>query len=165
MPLRHQMLLSCPNCQTQYDVPDAALTGRSRTLRCDNCITQWKVPALEMYQAEPVAPAEVASFAAAEAVVDASQDDTETAVAGEPKSAAPEPAAADTKPSEPERVSLLKTSRIVQMPPPPEPSPARGLRTSFVIAVLIIVAILVAHRPISHFWPPSLRLYNALGLR
>jgi len=156
------MFLSCPNCQTEYDVPDAALTGRSRTLRCDNCMTQWKVPALEMARAEPVAGPEATGFAAAETVSDAAADDTEIAVIEAPEPGAPEP-----KPSEPERVSMLKTSRVVQFPPPPppEPSPKRGLRISFLIALLIIVVILVAHRPISHFWPPSLRLYDALGLR
>jgi predicted Zn finger-like uncharacterized protein len=164
------MFLSCPNCQTEYDVPDAALTGRSRTLRCDNCMTQWKVPALEMARAEPVAGPEATGFAAAETVSDAAADDTEIAVIEAPEPAAPEPAAPEPgapepKPSEPERVSMLKTSRVVQFPPPPEPSPKRGLRTSFLIALLIIVVILVAHRPISHFWPPSLRLYDALGLR
>jgi len=36
------MRLSCPSCQTEYDVPDAALTGRTRKLRCVNCGNQWE---------------------------------------------------------------------------------------------------------------------------
>jgi predicted Zn finger-like uncharacterized protein len=36
------MRLSCPGCQTEYEVPDAALAGRVRTLRCANCSHQWE---------------------------------------------------------------------------------------------------------------------------
>jgi len=36
------MRLSCPTCQTEYDVPDAALTGRTRKVRCVNCGTLWE---------------------------------------------------------------------------------------------------------------------------
>jgi predicted Zn finger-like uncharacterized protein len=36
------MRLSCPACQTEYEVPDAALAGRARTLRCANCGHQWQ---------------------------------------------------------------------------------------------------------------------------
>jgi predicted Zn finger-like uncharacterized protein len=36
------MLLSCPNCLTEYDVPDTALAGRARRLRCARCGHQWQ---------------------------------------------------------------------------------------------------------------------------
>lgn len=36
------MRLSCPGCQTEYEVPDAALVGRVRTLRCAHCSHQWE---------------------------------------------------------------------------------------------------------------------------
>src|ERR1700686_4559205 len=54
------MRLSCPTCSTEYEVPDAALGGRSRKLRCGQCGYQWRVA----FEAEedlatlpPVAPA------------------------------------------------------------------------------------------------------------
>ncbi len=36
------MLLSCPSCATEYEVPDAALAGRTRKLRCQRCGTEWR---------------------------------------------------------------------------------------------------------------------------
>jgi predicted Zn finger-like uncharacterized protein len=41
------MRVSCPGCQTEYDVPDAALAGRTRTLRCAKCGHQWAAPSLD----------------------------------------------------------------------------------------------------------------------
>ncbi len=40
--IRVDMRLSCPNCLTEYDVPDAALAGRTRMLRCAHCGHQWQ---------------------------------------------------------------------------------------------------------------------------
>ena len=164
------MLLSCPNCQTEYDVPDAALTGRSRTLRCANCMTTWKAAALEMYR-EPVPVAPPAPEIPAEtALLEETQvmeppepaDPTDAAMAAEDDVA--EEIAVPWAP-EHERIGLSKVSREKQAALEPEPSSRRGLQISVLIVVLIIVAILAEHRPIGHSWPPSLRLFNALGLR
>ena len=35
------MRISCPGCQTEYDVPDVAFNGRPRTVRCQQCNHQW----------------------------------------------------------------------------------------------------------------------------
>ena len=162
------MLLTCPNCQTEYDVPDAALTGRSRTLRCDNCMTKWKVPALHMYREEPAVaeslpetdPAADALPETGETLMEIAEPPADTSVAEEiPVFVVAEPEVAET-----ERVSLLKTSRVAEVPAPPQPSSSRALAISVLLVVLIVAAILIAHRPIGHFWPPSLRLFNALGL-
>lgn len=36
------MRLLCPSCSTEYEVPDAALVGRSRKLHCTHCGTDWR---------------------------------------------------------------------------------------------------------------------------
>lgn len=35
------MLISCPNCSTQFSVPDKALGGSGRTLKCSRCGHKW----------------------------------------------------------------------------------------------------------------------------
>ncbi|WP_284258458.1 zinc-ribbon domain-containing protein [Acidocella aquatica] len=52
------MQLLCPSCSTVYEVPDAALAGRSRKLHCVQCGTDWR--------SEPLSPdlARVSDFAA-----------------------------------------------------------------------------------------------------
>ena len=42
------MQLLCPTCSTVYEVPDAALAGRSRKLHCAQCGTDWR--------SEPLSP-------------------------------------------------------------------------------------------------------------
>ncbi len=53
------MRLSCPGCRTDYEVPNAALAGRVRTLRCANCSHQWEYGPLPLTaaMADPVAAA------------------------------------------------------------------------------------------------------------
>jgi len=35
------MLISCPNCGTQFSVPDTALGAKGRTLKCAKCAHKW----------------------------------------------------------------------------------------------------------------------------
>lgn len=137
-------------------MPDAALTGRSRTLRCSNCMTKWKVPALEMYRQEP-AP----EPAPAEPALDAAGTLGDTAVMQEPEPGAAKDEAMAGEAVAP--VSMLRASR--EIPAQVAPSPRRGLAISMLVVLLIIAAMLAEHRPIGNFWPPSLRLFNALGLK
>jgi predicted Zn finger-like uncharacterized protein len=40
------MILTCPNCATQFNIPDGALVPAGRTVRCSRCKTAWHaVPA------------------------------------------------------------------------------------------------------------------------
>ena len=46
----------------------------------------------------------------------------------------------------------------------PAPSGNRGWLVSVLLVLLLIAVVLAAHRQIGNLWPPSLRLFNALGL-
>ncbi len=80
------MRLSCPNCQTEYDVPEAALSTGGRTLRCARCGHQWR-------HGPDAAPELAAAPAAAAATMP--ERNTEPAVP-EPDAEPPAPALADT---------------------------------------------------------------------
>ncbi len=78
----------------------------------------------------------------------------------------PETAAAE--PIEPP----AKLAAVLYPPIPPKPAqaapmraaPDRALGISILVLVLIIALVLAEHRAIGYAWPPSLRLFNALGL-
>ena len=36
------MRVTCPQCSTEYDVPDTALAAGGRRLRCDRCGHEWR---------------------------------------------------------------------------------------------------------------------------
>jgi predicted Zn finger-like uncharacterized protein len=61
------MLITCPNCEAGYDVPDHLLAGAGRKLRCAGCAQEWRAtlpepeaptPAPTVEQPEAVAPPE-----------------------------------------------------------------------------------------------------------
>lgn len=54
------MLISCPNCETQFAVPESALGPKGRTLKCARCGHKW-------FQAPPPPEAEPESAAEEEA--------------------------------------------------------------------------------------------------
>ncbi len=173
------MHLTCPQCHTEYEVPDAALIGRARTLRCGDCGTKFTAPALPVPAvAEPVAAPEPLPE------IPPHGDIVQQEIAAEPE-ASFEPAAEEIAPvipaTEPqavipdetpeETVAPLSATRTIPAPPkftvpspPAAPKPNRGLGISILIVVLAIAIVLAEHRAIGHAWPPSLRLFNALGL-
>ncbi len=168
------MHLTCPQCHTEYDVPDAALIGRSRTLRCSDCGTKFTAPALP----EPViaAPEPAPELPPQEAIIEAPAPPEEAeSEAGADASFEPEqPAIVETAPETgpEETMAPLSASRDIPAPPKfaaPAPSPAaarpnRALGISVLVVLLLIGIVLAEHRAIGHAWPPSLRLFNALGL-
>jgi predicted Zn finger-like uncharacterized protein len=139
------MRLTCPKCHTEYEVPDAALAGRVRTLRCGACDTTFKAPASpEIVEMPPELPPEPP---------EAGVPVPETAAA-EPVEAAPKLAAVLYPPIPPKPVQAAPTRA----------APDRALGISLLVLVLIIALVLAEHRAIGNAWPPSLRLFNALGL-
>jgi len=163
------MHLTCPQCHTEYEVPDAALAGRVRKLRCADCGATFKSPepppAAEIAPEVPPAPPEIIA-PEVEAV-----PEPEPEIAVSPELA--EPAMADAAfteiPAEVEVPPTRAATRLSPAPPKPaakpsQPAPNRALGVSILVVLLIIATILAEHRVIAQAWPPSLRLFNALGL-
>jgi len=126
------------------------LAGRVRTLRCGICGTTFKAPALPAAEEiPPEAPPEPA------------------------EASAPVPETAAAEPIEPP----AKLAAVLYPPIPPKPAqapperaapmraaPDRALGISILALLLIIALVLAEHRAIGQAWPPSLWLFDALGL-
>ena len=48
------MLITCPNCEAGYEVPDHLLAGEGRRLRCKSCMEEWR--AVLLSEPEPDSP-------------------------------------------------------------------------------------------------------------
>jgi predicted Zn finger-like uncharacterized protein len=209
------MRVSCPNCQTEYDVPDAALAGRQRKLRCAQCSTQFMAgplaepgdftqappaPSSQFVPAPPAAPMSAAPMPAAPPFTPPplAQDDwPRPADTPDDRQAASAPddvrilAEAPTQkpyippqlrpveidPQEARQIAdresfaaLLESSRQAGAQEPEEIIPTRGCRIfgpwqiSIIVLLLLIGLIFIERSLIMQLWPPSIRLFEALGL-
>ena len=169
--MRRGMRLTCPNCLTEYDVPDEAIAGRPRTVRCAHCGHQWRhgEVANDAPELDDLTEANPAPEAAP--LIDAPPLLPEAmTVPAVPEPAAPEPAAPEPAAPRPGSAAeeALAARKAAFVPPPVPPRPPR--RRSFgpaVIALLslaLVIGALAAHRPIMRVWPASAGFYQALGL-
>ena len=148
------MRLTCPNCLTEYEVPDAAVAGRARTLRCAYCGHQWR--------REAEVPEETAAPDPAP-LIDAPPLLAEPQAPTAPPPAAPPPAAPFYSARQEAAAALERPARPK---PPPKPAPRRRWPLA-VLLLLVVVAVagLAAHRPIARAWPASAPFFVSLGLR
>jgi predicted Zn finger-like uncharacterized protein len=152
------MRITCPSCDATYDVPDAMLAGGPRKVRCARCGTEW-VPT-------PMSAAPLAL------------EDSDP----EPPPYAPLPALPPPSPDMPGRTE----PRLHPLRPRPEPvrepafaddedeeEPPRSGGARAVLAwglsLLVLAALALAavqwRAQVMEAWPPSERVYAALGLR
>lgn len=144
------MRITCPTCDAAYDVPDARIAA-GRAVRCARCGSDW-VPLA--YAAPPPQ-----SLPVPDPVL---------------------PAAPAPSPPVPSVSAAAMAARAVPVPPPtvaapqsrPAPARARNPVSPILLAWAASLALLgvlmwagIAWRAsIMHAWPPSERLYAALGL-
>jgi predicted Zn finger-like uncharacterized protein len=162
MPFAALMRTECPACQTSYDVPDAAFRGRARTLHCAVCETTWSAgPPEPVADPGPVVPSEPGLAPepgpAGPARPDGAEDvdDRFRALLENTRKAnggAPEPGTPLGLEAGPRRASHSRA----------QGSSAWGI--SLLLLLLIVILIIALRAPIMHAWPPSIRLYTALGL-
>lgn len=161
------MIISCPSCETRYQVDEAKFPPQGRTVRCAKCANSW-------HQAAPEPDADIAVEAAPA---------PEPARAPEPVSAsAPSPAPS----SEPE-VRPTSSIRATYQPPTPTPpaaKPARGpllpelqgpilpiigVVAGWLVLIGVVLAIAISavryRQDIAAIWPQSAGVYSSLGMK
>jgi predicted Zn finger-like uncharacterized protein len=129
------MRIVCPICSAAYEVRDALLAP-GRAVRCARCGEEWvAIPA------SPPPPPEVAKEPPA------------------PTTPLQQPAAAPSR--------LTAMERLASQPPP-LPRASLGLRAawaaSFVVLLLFGWGVVAWRADLMQAWPPSTRLFDALGL-
>jgi predicted Zn finger-like uncharacterized protein len=144
------MRIVCPSCDATYDVPDAMLAGGARKVRCVRCGNEW------MPTGVTVAPL---AF--------------EEQHAATPAHRAPEPLEPLAR-AEPRLHPLRPRHDLARemAEPVPQETPAPGAGAGTVVAWGISLAVLVAlgvaavqwRAEVMAAWPPSERLFAALGL-
>ncbi len=128
------MILTCPNCATDFFVDDHLVGPTGRQVKCDECGEVWMAGVME--PAPPVAPL-------------AAEPDLERMKLSPP----PLPAApmfAAPKPSAPA--------------PKRAPSQRRRLIIALLIVALVVIGLIVWQGDIVKAWPAAADAYRALGL-
>jgi predicted Zn finger-like uncharacterized protein len=168
------MILTCPNCGTQYVVKDGAIPPNGRQVRCASCKNSWHQDPEEMPEAEAAAPVEAEEETIAEAALieprsgpEAEERAYQEAMVEEEAISAPEPVAEEhfetfpeTAPTQGPAVPAEEEGAILQPdwrePPQPEvqdddfgPFPEREdevepRRRSRFVGLLLIVAVVAA---------------------
>jgi predicted Zn finger-like uncharacterized protein len=128
------MRIVCPMCSANYEVRDALLAP-GRAVRCTRCGEQW----MPIKAARP--------------------DPTE---APRERYVPPPPDEYATPPP-----PLTAMERLASRPPPlPQPSPA--LRAAWAASLVVVVlcgwGVIALRADLMRAWPPSTRLYEAIGL-
>ena len=146
------MRITCPSCQATYEVPDAMLGAAARKVRCARCAFEW--------QPEPAAAAPPTP-PAAPAPAEPAEPDPPLRLRSEPRSERPPRAEALPPLPPPERM-------------PPRSAHARSptpiLASLAVVAISLVVLVSLGwaayawRAEVMHAWPPSERLFVALGL-
>jgi predicted Zn finger-like uncharacterized protein len=169
------MRIACPACAAAYEVPDRLLAGAPRMLRCSRCGAEFAPPrpappepdpppprAPEPPPDPPPAPPEPPDPAFAPVAAPAPATVAEPATAAEPQPAlgpAP-PAAAPAAPPE-----LRPGPRpATRQAPHGEAALTRAWLASIAAVLIGLAALIVFRARVMEAWPPSMRLFAALGL-
>jgi len=153
------MRITCPTCEAAYDVPDARIAA-GRAVRCARCGSDW-VPladtALPPPQVPPVPDPVLPTAAATSQPVPAASVATMavpgTTTTALPTATMPPPIAAAPQ-------SPPATARIRR----PAPPILLAWAASLALLGFLVWAGIAWRAGIMHAWPPSERLYAALGL-
>jgi len=147
------MRIVCPSCDAVYDVPDAMLASGPRAVRCVRCGTEWSpAPAADRAPAADEAPPPPVVGDAPERLARVQPRLVSYRSRGEPPP--------------------LRVDDVDARPPPRDEDFARrrrGALVGWVLSVLLLTSLAIEavawRTQVMAAWPPSQRLYTALGLR
>ncbi len=151
------MRIVCPVCDATYDVPDAMLASGARKVRCAKCGNEWAptpAPPPEALEFEPVA-------------------DFHDAPLPDYPDLPPVPETDPLGRHEPRLKPLRSRPERFAEPPhedePPAPRGGRRALAAWVLTVLVLAAAGAAavkwRTDVMAVWPPSARVFSAVGLQ
>ncbi len=158
------MILTCPECSARYLVDPKALLPNGRVVRCAKCKHSWRESAPDQ---------EIPQVAAAEAEGPANPPARPETDAGQPP---PEPPTDDSPGAEEDDFALKRPPRQKRPRPIPKGSNLPALQDhkhqdslwgwyGLAAFIAIIVSSFMFFQPtISEVWPPSKKLYRAMGM-
>jgi predicted Zn finger-like uncharacterized protein len=174
------MIISCPNCTTRFNLNAELLGDTGRNVKCAKCMHRWfaATPTKGTAAAVPppgpvaapaapppaVAPPPPAAPPAPAAPPPAAK--TPRAAAPEPEDDAPDPIDEEPQteaPPPPPIPSEADIARFQTRPPPPK-STMIGWIALFLVIVALVTSTVFFRRDIAAFYPPSNRLFLAIGL-
>lgn len=134
------MLLTCPSCSMRYVVADAAIGEEGRTVRCASCGHQW--------HQQGFTPVEI---------IDTPQPDIATPEADPiPDSVKPRPEES-APPASAEDIQAMRERDFIAR--------VCGYFAAFVLLLALFLMFALAKGPLTQAWPPSVMLYELMGLK
>ena len=133
-----RMRIACPSCAAEYNVPDRLLAGAPRMLRCSRCGTDFPLPVIEAAPPPPPPP------------------EPEPAPPAREPEALPEP--------EPPPLAVPERTPVAAEDGAASPALLRAWAASLLAVVGGVVALVLFRGGLMEAWPPSVRLFSALGL-
>jgi predicted Zn finger-like uncharacterized protein len=128
------MLLTCPDCAAEYNVPDHVMDGAPVTLRCVRCSREWEAGGA---RSEPVSPEEAPPEHHAGPMM-------------------PSPLQVPPAPLEHPHADIAHNHAIRRG--------VAGWMLSVILVGLVIWAAIQWRQEVMASWPPSQRAYQAIGL-
>jgi predicted Zn finger-like uncharacterized protein len=155
------MIISCPSCETRYQVDEAKFPPQGRTVRCAKCGNSW-------HQAGAESQAPVESIAPVEATPEPAPAPQPEDAPEAPAASAPRPMpvrASFAAPAEPARRGLRELLPELQGPMLPIVAVVAGWIG--LIAVVLVIAVSAVHyrQDIAVIWPQSAGVYTTLGMK
>lgn len=144
------MILTCPACQTRYEVDAAKFPPMGRDVRCARCGEVWHAMGLELASTPAAPPPPPPSF---------DPEPPEPEVYAHPEPRDPEPQSEETsydEPAEPKTAAPAWSHKLIL---------TAGWAALALLVVIVAIVGSVFRQQVVEAWPKSATLYSKLGLK